>query len=107
MEICIHSGRCWEGRWKCREFSCAVVPALADTMTCFPPPTTSFILLSVPERLSGGKAELGERGIRMFMLLMVCYPVPPGLARVFPPGHLELLRPGLVEGIPPLVLLLL
>lgn len=107
MEICIHSGRFWGGRGRCREFPCSVVPAFADIMTCFPPPITPLILLSAPERLSGSKAELGQGGIRMFMLLMVSYPVPPGLARVFLPGHPELLRPGLVEGIPPLVLLLL
>lgn len=61
MEICIHSGRCWGGRGRCREFPCSVVPALADTMNCFPPPITPLILLSAPERLSGGKTELGER----------------------------------------------
>lgn len=89
------------------EFPCSVAPTLAGTMTCFSPSTTPLLLLSAPERLSGGKAEIGERGIRMFMLLVVSSPITPGLARVFLPSHLQLLRPGLVEGIPLLVLLLL
>lgn len=106
-EIGIHAGRCWGGRGRCREFPCSIALTLADTMICFPPPTTPLVLHSAPERLSEGKAELGERGIRLFMLVMVSYPVPPGLARVFLPGHLEFLRPGLGEGIPPQALLLL
>jgi len=43
---------------------------LGDTMTCFPPPITPLMLLLAPERPSRDKAELGERDVRMLVLLM-------------------------------------
>ena len=57
-----------------REFPHSVTMTLADTMTCFPPPITPLTLLPAPERPFGGKAELGERGVRMLMLLMRSVP---------------------------------
>lgn len=64
----IHSFRELQG--KEREFPHLVTMTLADTMTSFLPPITPLLLLPAPERLFGSKAEQGEKGVRMLMLLM-------------------------------------
>lgn len=63
-----------------KEFRHSVTITLADTTTCFLPPITPLLLLSTLKGLFGSKAELGERGIRMLVLLMRGSVAQPHLA---------------------------